>query len=204
MDALLGFAATLVSLRLAGELVRRRRRTGRPELAWWAASLGAFAIASAALAWGAAAGWDDRAFRLYYLGGALLTAALLGAGSLVRVGRDWVVPIALVYTGLAAGVMIAEPLARPVSGTSVPDAQDYLDLFPARLLAIAGNSVGTLAAVAVALATLRRRPVGNTLLLAGIGVAALGSALGGLGAAGAALSLAAASVLLYAGFVVNR
>jgi hypothetical protein len=72
------------------------------------------------------------------------------------------------------------------------------------VLAIGGNVLGTLAAAGVAIATLRRRPVGNALLLAGIGVAALGSALAGLGAAESAISFAAASCLLYAGFVVNR
>lgn len=204
MDPLLAFAATLVSLRLAAELVRRWRRTGAPSLGWWAASLAAFALASAALAWGAAAGWDDRAFRLYYLCGGLLTAALLGTGSLVRVGARWVAPVALVYVGLAIGVAVAEPLTTSVVGSSLPDAQEHFDLFPARVLAIVGNTLGTLAAAGVAIVTIRRRPVGNSLLLAGIAVAALGSALAGLGAAESALSFAVASCLLYAGFVVNR
>jgi len=66
-----------------------------------------------------------------------------------------------------------------------------------------GNSLGTLAAVAVALATLRRRPLGNALILGGIVVAALGSALAGLGEAGTALFVAAAAALLYGGFVVR-
>jgi hypothetical protein len=87
-----------------------------------------------------------------------------------------------------------------VTGSELPAAQDHLDLFPARVLAIAGNSVGTLAAVVVAAATIRRRPLGNALLLAGIGVAALGSALAGLGVAGTALFAALAVVLLYGGF----
>jgi hypothetical protein len=139
VEPLLAFAATLVSLRLAGELVRRRRSTRSPALGWWAASLAAFAIASAALAWGAAAGWDDRSFRLYYLCGGLLTAALLGTGSLVRFGVRWIAPVALVYVGLAVGVALAEPLTAPVSGGSIPDAQEHLDLVPARVLAIAGG-----------------------------------------------------------------
>jgi hypothetical protein len=84
----------------------------------------------------------------------------------------------------------------------VPEAQDVLDVWPARVLAIAGNSLGTLAVVLVALLTLRRRPLGNALVLAGVGVAALGSALGGLGVGALAPLLAAAAILLYAGFVV--
>ncbi|HEY7381245.1 MAG TPA: hypothetical protein VH572_08555 [Gaiella sp.] len=204
MDVLLAFAAALVSLRLAAELVRRHRRAPRGELLAWAASLAAFSLASAALAWGAAAGWDDRAFRVYYLCGGLLTAALLGAGSLLLAGRRWAAPLALVYVGLAVGVAIAVPLTAPVTGTVVPDAQEHLDLVPARLLAIAGNSLGTLAAVGVALATFRRRPLGNLLFLAGIAAAAVGSALTGLGGAESAIFAAVASALLYGGFVVRR
>lgn len=204
MDSLLALAAALVALRLTAELLRRHRVRGRPELALWAASLAAYALGSAALAWGAAAGWDDRAFRVYYLFGGLLTAALLGAGSLVRVGVRWAAPLALVYVGVAIGVAIAAPLTASVGGESIPDAQDHLELVPARLLAVAGNSLGTLAAVGVAMATLRRRPRGNGLLLAGIGVAALGSALAGLGAAESAVFAAAAAALLYGGFVVDR
>ena len=70
MDVVLPFAAALVSLRLAADLLRRRRTRGGAELLAWSASLAAFAAASAALAWGAAAGWVDRAFRGYDLLGA--------------------------------------------------------------------------------------------------------------------------------------
>jgi hypothetical protein len=48
------------------------------------------------------------------------------------------------------------------------------------------------------LLTIRRRPVGNALLLAGVAVAALGSALTGLGVDGTAASFAVAVALLYA------
>jgi hypothetical protein len=69
------------------------------------------------------------------------------------------------------------------------------------VLAIAGNTLGTLAVVVVAALTFRRRPLGNALVLAGVGVAALGSALGGLGIGALAPLLAVAAALLYAGFV---
>lgn len=201
MEALLAFVAALVSLRLAGALASRYRATKAPQLAAWSASLLAYALASAALAWGAAAGWDERAFRAYYLFGGLLTAALLGVGSLLLSGRRWAAPLGLVYSGLAVGVALAVPLAAPVSGTSIPEAQAHLDLVPARLLAILGNSLGTLAVVAVALATIRRRPVGNALILAGVATAAAGSAAAGLGVAQTSAFIAVAALLLYGGFV---
>jgi hypothetical protein len=93
------------------------------------------------------------------------------------------------------------PLESQLSGTNVPEAQDVLTLWPARVLAIAGNSLGTLAVIAVAVATFRRRPLGNGLILAGVGVAALGSGLAGLGVGALAPAVALAALLLYAGFV---
>ncbi|MGI8479164.1 MAG: hypothetical protein ACR2M2_04815 [Gaiellaceae bacterium] len=202
MQALLAFGATLVAVRLSADLARRFRGQDRPELLAWSAALATYALAAGALAWGAAAGWSGPAFRVYYLGGALLTAPLLGAGSLLLVGRRWARPLALAYVGLALGVALAVPLEATITGTDVPEAQDVLDLWPARVLAIAGNTLGTLALVVVALATIRRRPLGNTLILAGVGVAALGSGLAGLGVGALAPILAVAALLLYAGFVL--
>jgi hypothetical protein len=201
MEALLAFGAALLALRLAGRLLGRWRERREPQLAAWAAGLGAYAVASAALAWGAASGWSDPAFRVYYLFGGLLTAALLGVGSLLLAGRRWAAPLGLLYTGLAVGVAIAVPLTAPVTGDSIPSAQEHLDFWPARLLAVLGNSLGTIAVVAVALLTIRRRPLGNALVIAGVAVAAAGSGLAGLGVAETAAFIAVAAVLLYAGFL---
>jgi hypothetical protein len=204
MDVLVPFAAALLSLRLAALLVRRQRSRHAPELVAWAASLTCFAAGSAALAWGAAAGWDDRSFRVYYLVGGLLTAALLGAGSLLRIGRRWAAPVVLFYAGIAVGVALGVPIDPPVTGSSIPDASAHLDFFPARALALVGNVVGTVAAVGIAIAGMRRRPVGNGLIVAGVAVAAIGSALAGLGQGGGSLFTAAAAALLYGGFVSRR
>ena len=202
MEALLAFFATLVSLRLSADLVRRHRQHPAPGLLAWAAALGAFAVGSGAIAWGSAADWSNPAFRVYYLFGGLLAAALLGAGSLQRIGLRWVAPLTLVYVGIAIGVAVAVPLTAPVGGSSIPEAQAHLAFFPARILAIAANSLGTLAAVVVALMGIRRRPLGNSLVLAGLIVAALGSALAGLGKAESSLFTAAAALLLYGGFLL--
>jgi hypothetical protein len=204
MDVLVPFAAALLSFRLAAELVRRHRQRRMPELLAWAASLGSFAAASAALAWGAAAGWDDRAFRAYYLFGGLLTAALLGAGSLLRAGVRAAGPAVLLYAGLALGVALAVPIDPAVTGSSIPDAASHLELFPARVVALVGNVAGTVAAVGVAVTGLRRRPLGNSLIIGGVAVAAVGSALAGLGGGGGSFFTAAAALLLYAGFVSRR
>lgn len=201
MEALIAFVAALVALRLSAALVRRYREQRAPELVIWAGSIAAFAVGAGALAWGAAAGWSDPAFRVYYLFGGLLAAALLGAGSLARAGVRGMTPLTLLYIGLAAGVAVAVPLTAEVSGNSIPEAQAHLALFPARVLAILGNTLGTIAALAVALLGIRRRPLGNALILAGLLVAALGSALAGLGEAETALFSLVAALFLYGGFL---
>jgi len=199
VEALLAFVAALLSLRLAALLASRWRVRRAPELAAWSAALLAYAVASAALAWGAAAGWDGRAFRVYYLFGGLLTAPLLGLGSLLLYGWRRIAGPALVYLGLAIGVAISVPVGGAFGG-DIPAAQDHLDFFPARLVAVVGNVTGTLAVLAVAIVTIKRRPLGNALVLAGVAVAAAGTALSGLGAAKTSLFVAIAALLLYGGF----
>ena len=202
MEALLAFAAALLALRLGGMLAARWRARRAPELAAWGAALVAYAVASAALDWGAAAGWDARAFRVYYLFGGLLTAPLLGLGSLLLTRRRWALWPALVYVGLAIGVAVAVPMSGGW-GSSIPAAQDHLDFFPARLVALVGNIAGTAAVVGVAIVTIRRRPLGNALVLAGVAVAAAGTALSGLGAAKTGVFVAIAALLLYGGFTAS-
>ena len=204
MEAILAFGAALLALRLAGLLAQRWRVRREAHLLVWSAGLAAYALGAAAIAAGAAGGWNEGWFRAYYLFGGLLTAALLGAGSLVMAGVGAAVPAALLYTGLAVGMALAAPLETPVTGSSIPQAQDHLALFPTRIVAILGNVAGSLALVGVAVAGLRRRPLGNALLLAGFAVAAVGSALAGLGAAETAAFVAAGAGLLYAGVVSRR
>ena len=202
MDAIIAFAAALLALRLAGDLARRWRTTRRQELAWWAWSLAAYAIAAAAIAWGESAGWDARAFRVYYAAGALLTAPLLCAGSLVLAGVRRVRGLALLFAGLAVGIAVAMPVHGAFTAHGIPATQDHLALLPARVLAVAANVVGTLAVVVVALRSIHRRPLGNSLIILGVAAAATGSGLAGLGAAGTALGIAVGAALLYAGFVL--
>ena len=191
MEALLAFGAALLALRLAGRLLGRRRERGEPQLAAWAAASAptrsrrprspgarppAGAIRSSASTTSSAGCSRPRC------------SASARCSSTAAAGRR---PLGLVYAGLAVGVAIAVPLTSPVTGDSIPEAQDHLDFVPARLLAVLGNSLGTIAVVAVALLTIRRRPVGNALIVAGVAVAAAGSGLAGLGVAETAAFVAA-------------
>ena len=203
MEAVVAFGTALLALRLAGRIAARWRARRRPELLAWGGSLLAYAVATAALAWGAAAGWDGRAFRVYYLCGGLLTAPLLGTGSLLLWGRRWAAPLALLYTGFAIGLIAFAHVHGSFAGDAIPAAQDHLGL-GARVPAIVANSLGTAAVVVVALATFRGRPLGNALILLGTTLAAVGTALAGLGEAETAAFAASAVVCLYFGFVTPR
>jgi|SRR5581483_1518735 len=203
MNGLIAFAAALLALRLTGLLVRRWRVTRRPELAAWSYALAAYAVAAGAIAWGEAAQWDARAFRVYYAAGALLTAPLLGVGSLLLAGVRRAAAAGLVYAGLAIGIALAVPVHGAFPPHALPPAQDHLAFAPARLLAILANSLGTLAVVVVAVRSLRRRPLGNALIVLGVAAAAIGSGVAGLGAGGAAVGIALGAALLYAGFTAR-
>jgi len=195
VNAVLSFAAALVSLRLAGLLVRGRRYA-------WAGGLFSFAAAAAAMAWGAAHGWDARAFRVYYLAGALLSAPLLGIGSLQIWGRRWAGGLGLLWVGLSVGIAAAMPVHGAFVGTAVPRAQSHVGAV-ARVAAIAGSSAGAAAVVLVAVLTLRRRPVGNAFVVGAVACAAAASALTQTAVAAAAACFAAAAVLLYTGVRVK-
>jgi len=131
-----------------------------------------------------------------------VAAGLVGCFAVMR--RMALAADALSHVALP-GIGVA--LALPVHGTfarhGIPPAQDHLAFLPGRLLAILANVLGTLAVVAVALRSFRQRPVGNALIVLGVGAAAAGSGLAGLGAGGAAAGIAAGVVLLYAGFVAG-
>jgi hypothetical protein len=203
MNALLAFGAALLALRLAGALARRWRETRRSELAAWAWSLAAYAVAAGAIAWGEAAQWDARAFRVYYAAGALLTAPLLGVGSMLLLGFRRASAVGLAYAGLAIGVAVAMPIHGAFAAHGIPPAQDHLAFVPARLVAIVANTLATLAVVVVAVRSWNRRPVGNALIVLGVAAAAIGSGVAGLGAGGAAVGIALGVVLLYAGFTFS-
>jgi hypothetical protein len=191
MDVLFSFAAALVALRLGGLLARRGRIA-------WAAALFSFAAATATMAWGAAHGWDARSFRVYYLAGALLSAPLLGIGSLLLWGRRWAAPLGLLYSGLAVGVALVMPVHGTFASTAVPHAQDHIDALP-RVIAIAASSLGTLAVLVVAAATLRSRPRQGALIVGAVAAAGIASALTQTAVAAAAAAFAISAVLLYLG-----
>ena len=134
VEALLAFAAALLALRLAGALAGRWRARRRPELLAWTGSLFALRgrLGRARLGRGVRLG-RRRVPRLLPRRRASLTAPLLGVGSLLLWGRRWARRSGSLYAGLAVGVALAMPVDPSVSGTPSRQAQDHLDVCPARV-----------------------------------------------------------------------
>ena len=186
VDVLLSFAAALVSLRLAGRLLRAAR------IAW----------AGGLLSFAAAAGGDGLGRRarlgrgvvprllprgrapLGAAAGHRLAAALAPAPGPRRSGS--------LYTGLAVGVALTMDVHGTFDGTAVPQRAGPRRR-PAPGRRDRASSLGALAVVVVAVATLRRRPRANALVVGAVAAAAAASALTqtAVSAAAACFALAA-------------
>ena len=94
-------AAAIVAIAFAASLGRRFARNPRIHLAMWCAALVMYALASLAVAAGAAVGWSRTLFEVYWILGAVLNVPLLAAGEvhLLRRGQvlDLVVWILLAF-----------------------------------------------------------------------------------------------------------
>ena len=139
----MAFVATAVSTLFAQAMLVRFTRTRAPQYGAWAAALGMFALASAALVSGVSTGWDRGTFRFFYLFGAVLdvpwlalgTVYLLASPRFARATRSFL----LVFSGFAAGVLLSAPM-DPVDGTAIPVGKDVFGALP-RVLAAVGSGV---------------------------------------------------------------
>jgi hypothetical protein len=193
-------------------LLQYRQRHKPYQLAWGIA-LSMFAVASLALSLGVAAGWSPSTFKLYYLFGAILNVPWLALGTMLLLGGR---TSARVYLGCLLAFSLASVvlvLLAPVTSADlaglVPEGRRFLPL-AVRVLAVAGNVVGTLVviggAVASGLALRRRRELrprfeGNLLIALGVAFAAGGGVFAFLdqsGKLGAGLAVGAS--VMYLGF----
>jgi len=227
LKAALAAAATLVALAFALSTFERwlaRRR--RHELAW-SISLALFALASAALWWGAAAGWNEASFRAFYLFGAILNVPWLALGTVYLLGGqrrgDVTAGVLAVLSGFAAGVMAVAPLHGDVTASELPQGSEHFDALPRILAAVSSGVAATVVIVGAlwsAWRLVRGRPrpgqasapsalptrlvVGNLLIAAGtLVLAASGTLNARLGAMNAfSVTLLTGIVLLFSGFLV--
>lgn len=184
-SAILPLATALIAGGLAARMAGSTTRSFAPSKPLWAIGLLLFAAASAAAAYGTADGWGSVSFRIYYLTGACLCVAVLGAGSaFLALPR----PVALILFGMTITAVVGATvtvLIAPVDTSAFADLQGHAA--PpnsaigghAAIWAIAMNSVGTVLLVVGAVVSLaRRRRVGpNVAILAGVIIIALAGTL---------------------------
>jgi len=170
----LATGAALVALAFALSTFERwldgRRRH---ELAW-SVALAMFAVASFALAAGAALGWNQLTFRIFYLFGAITNVPVLALGTVYllggrRRGDAWAVVIALVVA-FSTGVLAVAPFRATLPADELAQGSEVFGPLP-RFLAATASGAGAAVVVAGALwsaarARGRRRLVAANVLIA--------------------------------------
>lgn len=213
MHWLLPGVAAAASAAFAVAVLRQYAARRRPHQLAWGIALAMFAIASLALAAGVAAGWTPLSFKLYYLFGAVLNVPWLALGTVELLGgaavrRAYVAGLAA-FTLLGV-VLVALARVTPADLAGLlPEGKEFLPL-AVRVLAVLGNTVGTLIVVGGAVASglalrsrrdLRRRFEGNLLIALGVLLAASGGVFAFLASSDKlALGLALGATVMYLGF----
>ena len=215
----LAAVATALSSMFALATAKRAAEGRGPHQLSWAISLVCFAAASAALALGASTGWDPGTYRVFYLGGAILSVPWLALGTVFllfggKAGRA-VRVVLIFFSGLATGVIFSAAL-EPISGTEIPVGKDTFESAGPRVLAAVASGLGATVVIAGAVYSAIRlladhSTPGRGRLTAANGLVALGTLVlssGGLfqGFVGHdeafALTLATGIGVIYAGFLV--
>ncbi len=206
--------ATAVSLACTVTVARRAvdRPAIRPPLIAWAIGFGLFAVADACLLYGAARGWTDAVFRLYYLSGGVLVVAYLAVGELLlvlpgrQVARVTAATMLFLTFAATAAVLAAQVDGSKLAAAGATPPNDALVGTPPVVLAIVLNSLGTVVVLGGSVLSARRRRDWRPLLVAGgVIVVALTASATRLGSYTLfALGQAVGVVLIYLGLVTRR
>ena len=201
-------ACTVIVARRAAAAPNPRR----PAFIAWTIGFALFTVAAAALWLGAANGWTDAVFRVYYLTGGILVVAYLAVGELLlvlpgrRVTRMAAATMLFVTFAAVAAVLAARVDAAALARTGATPPNDALEGTWPKVMAITLNSVGTVVLLVGSVASARRRHDPRPLLVAaGVAVIAVASTATRAGSyALFALGQAAGITLILLGLVTRR
>jgi hypothetical protein len=214
MHWLLPSIAAAASGAFAVAVLRQYAARRRPHQLAWGIALSMFAVASLALAAGVTVGWTPLSFKLYYLFGAILNVPWLALGTVELLGaraaaRAYLVGLAAFTVLGVALVALARVTPADLAGRLLPEGKEFLPA-AVRVLAVAGNTVGTLIVVGGAVASglalrsrrdLRPRFEGTLLIALGVLLAAGGGVFAFLASSDKlALGLALGAGVMYLGF----
>ena len=214
MHWLLPGVAAAASAAFAVAVLRQYAARRRPYQLAWGIALSMFTVASLALTVGVVAGWTPVSFKLYYLFGAVLNVPWLALGTVellagLAVRRAYLAALAVFTLVSVILVALARVTAADLAGRLLPEGKEFLPV-AVRVLAVVGNSVGTLVVVGGAVASglamrsrreLRPRFEGTLLIALGVLLAASGGVLAFLAPSDKlALGLAVGASVMYLGF----
>jgi len=214
MHWLLPGVAAAASAAFAVAVLRQYAARRRPYQLAWGIALSMFTVASLALTAGVVAGWSPVSFKLYYLFGAVLNVPWLALGTVELLAgpaarRAYLAALAAFTLVSVVLVALARVTAADLAGRLLPEGKEFLPV-AVRVLAVVGNTVGTLVVVGGAVASglamrsrrdLRPRFEGTLLIALGVLLAASGGVLAFLASSDKlALGLAVGASVMYLGF----
>jgi hypothetical protein len=214
MHWLLPGVAAAASAAFAAAVLRQYAARRRPYQLAWGIALSMFTVASLALTAGVVAGWTPLSFKLYYLFGAILNVPWLALGTVEllaghTVRRAYLAGLAIFTLLSVVLVALARVTAADLGGRLLPEGKEFLPV-AVRVLAVLGNTVGTLVVVGGAVASglamrarrdLRPRFEGTLLIALGVLLAASGGVFAFLASSDKlALGLALGATVMYLGF----
>ena len=214
MHWLLPGVAAAASAAFAVAVLRQYADRRRPYQLAWGIALSMFTVASLALMAGVVAGWSPVSFKLYYLFGAVLNVPWLALGTVELLAgpaarRAYLAALTAFTLVSVVLVALARVTAADLAGRLLPEGKAFLPV-AVRVLAVVGNTVGTLVVVGGAVASglamrtrrdLRPRFEGTLLIALGVLLAASGGVLAFLASSDKlALGLAVGASVMYLGF----
>ena len=212
MQSALAAGAALVALGFAMATFERWLTGRRRHELAWSVSLLLFSLGAGCLLVGAANGWNEWSFRLFFLFGAILNVPFLALGTVYLLGgqrRGDLCAIAVSLAGaFAAGVLLVAPLHAPVPVHRLPRGQDVFGVLPRVLAAVAsgGGAVVVIGGAVWSAWRLRRGPMlaANLLIAAGTLVLSAGGLLNSVldEMEAFAVTLVAGITVLFVGFLV--
>jgi hypothetical protein len=201
MHTVLAATAALVATAFAmltGERYAMRRR--RHEL-MWTISLAMFALGSVGLWLGAAIGWSEWTFKLFYLFGAILNVPFLALGTVYllvdRRRADVTAAVVSLLAAFAAGIVVSTPILGLMDREVLPQGSAVFGPGP-RIAAGVGSGVAALVIIGGALWSAARLLLARRRAKSQIAQPATGPRL-----AAANLLIAGGTLVLSAGGILN-
>ena len=216
MDVVLSFFAGIVSFTFFVELLIKSITNKRPNLIFWTIAIGMYSFATIALALGLSNGWTQFSFGVFYFFGGITNVPAFGLGSAYLVFKKDNVHIAsgiyALFICSAIYSMITAPDINLLNIEGIPEGRELYEISGPRLWAILGNSIGSLALVGIAIASIVKYRIINQDLATTnvlIAIGAFAPAFSGIllafgDGASKALSLLVGISLIYLGYKISQ